>query len=80
MLSWLVSTSLRLRVLVVALALLVLLGGSNALRELPFDVFPEFAPPVIEIQTEAPGLSAPEVETLVSVPLEAALQDRKSVV
>ena len=37
------------------------------------DVFPEFAPPLVEIQTEAPGLSTEEVESLVSVPLENAL-------
>ena len=40
---------------------------------LPLDVFPEFAPPLIEVQTEAPGLSTEEVESLISVPLENAL-------
>ena len=43
------------------------------MRDVPFDVFPEFAPPLVEVQTEAPGLSALEVESLVSVPLESAL-------
>ena len=36
-------------------------------------MFPEFAPPLVEIQTEAPGLSSSDVEALISVPLEAAM-------
>jgi CzcA family heavy metal efflux pump len=73
MLSWLVATSLRLRVLVVALAALALGLGAWLVPGLPLDVFPEFAPPLVEIQTEAPGLSTEEVESLVSIPLESAL-------
>ena len=41
--------------------------------QIPFDVFPEFAPPLVEIQTEAPGMSTAEVESLVTVPLENVL-------
>ncbi len=73
MISWLVSTSLRLRVLVVALAVLTVVVGVQTAKKTPFDVFPEFAPPLVEIQTEAPGLSTEEVESLVTVPLENAL-------
>lgn len=73
MLSWLVSTSLRMRVVVLALSVGLLLVGFRALRDAPLDVFPEFAPPYVEIQTEAPGLSSEEVESLVTVPLENAL-------
>ena len=40
---------------------------------MPLDVFPEFAPPMVEIQTEAPGLSTEEVESLVTVPIETAV-------
>ncbi|HPU16523.1 MAG TPA: efflux RND transporter permease subunit, partial [Polymorphobacter sp.] len=40
---------------------------------MPLDVFPEFAPPLVEIQTEAPGLSTEEVESLVTIPLETAV-------
>ena len=47
--------------------------GIRAPRDAPLDVFPEFAPPLVEIQTEAPGLSTEEVESLVTVPLENAL-------
>src|SRR5262245_44438783 len=73
MLSWLVSTSLRFRAVVLALAVLLLVGGIQTAQKTPLDVFPEFAPPLVEIQTEAPGLSAEEVESLITVPLENAL-------
>ena len=46
--------------------------GIRAANNAPFDVFPEFAPPLVEIQTEAPGLSSADVEALISVPLEGA--------
>ena len=45
--------------------------GGPATR--PSTCFPEFAPPLVEIQTEAPGLSSSDVEALISVPLEAAM-------
>jgi CzcA family heavy metal efflux pump len=47
--------------------------GSWQLQKMPVDVFPEFAPPRVEIQTPSLGLSASEVEELVTVPLEDAL-------
>lgn len=70
---WLVTTSVRLRFVVVALSAILAVVGARGARDAPFDVFPEFAPPLIEIQTEAPGLSTSDVESLVSVPLESAL-------
>ncbi len=70
---WLVEMSLRLRVAVVAAAVLLIVGGLRTIPEMPLDVFPEFAPPYVEIQTEAPGLSAEEVENLITFPLENAL-------
>ena len=71
--SWLVSLSLRHRIVVVALTVVLAISASRTLRTTPLDVFPEFAPPLVEIQTEAPGLSTEEVESLVTVPLENAL-------
>jgi CzcA family heavy metal efflux pump len=71
--NWIVSTSLRLRVLVVALSVVLMIVGVRSALHAPLDVFPEFAPPLVEIQTEAPGLSTEEVESLVSQPLENAL-------
>ncbi len=73
MMQWLVSTSLRLRVAIVVLTLVLMIAGSRILSTTAFDVFPEFAPPLVEIQTEAPGLSTAEVEALVTVPIENSL-------
>ena len=73
MLSSLIESSVRLRVVVLALGIVLMVVGSRAIRTAPLDVFPEFAPPVVEVQTEAPGLSTEEVENLVTVPLENAL-------
>jgi CzcA family heavy metal efflux pump len=73
MMRWILATSLRLRVSIVALTLVLLIAGSRTLGKARFDVFPEFAPPLVEIQTESPGLSAAEVEILVTVPVENAL-------
>ena len=70
MLNWLVSTSLQIRIVVIALAAITLIAGPRILRDVPLDVFPEFAPPLVEIQTEGPGLSPTEVESLVTVPIE----------
>ncbi len=70
---WLVTTSLHLRVAVVALAAVLMIYGIRTVGDTPLDVFPEFAPPLVEIQTEGPGLSTDEVESLISVPIENAL-------
>lgn len=70
---WLISTSLRLRVAVAAAAVLLMIWGLDSVRKAPLDVFPEFAPPLVEIQTEAPGLSTSEVESLISVPIEDSM-------
>ena len=73
MLKNVVATALRLRIAVLALSVLLIVVGIRMLPRMPLDVFPEFAPPYVEVQTEAPGLSAEEVENLVTVPLESAL-------
>ena len=70
---WLVSTALRFRTLVVAAAITLIIVGVHTADDVPIDVFPEFAPPRVEIQTEAPGLSTEEVESLVTVPIENSL-------
>ncbi|HZY27954.1 MAG TPA: efflux RND transporter permease subunit [Jiangellaceae bacterium] len=65
---------MRLRFIVVAIAAMMMYFGLAQIRDMPVDVFPEFAPPRVEIQTPSLGLSAGEVESLVTVPLEQALQ------
>lgn len=73
MMRWIIETSLRLRVAVVVLMIILFIAGSRIVSQTRFDVFPEFAPPLVEVQTEAPGLSSAEVEVLVSIPIENAL-------
>jgi CzcA family heavy metal efflux pump len=73
MIRWLIEHAIRLRVAVVILMLAFAVIAVTIVRQAPFDVFPEFAPPLVEIQTEAPGLSTEEVERLVTVPLEYGL-------
>jgi CzcA family heavy metal efflux pump len=73
MMRWIVERALKLRLVVVALAIVLIVAGSRAAQNTPLDVFPEFAPPLVEIQTEAPGLSTGEVESLVTIPLENAM-------
>src|SRR5919204_4494112 len=71
---WIVGSSLRFRFLIVAVGIAMLGFGAQQLRAMPVDAFPEFAPPRVEVQTLCVGLSAAEVESLVTVPLEQALQ------
>ena len=78
MLRALVHFSLRFRSVVVALAVLLLGYGLYIASRTRLDVFPEFAPPMVIIQTEAPGLSPEEVEQLVTRPIENALNGSPS--
>ena len=73
MMRWIVATSLRFRLLVVFAAAAMMAFGVSELRNTPVDVFPEFSPPRVEIQTPTLGLSASEVEEYVTVPLEEQL-------
>ena len=70
---FIVASSLRFRFLVMAAAAALMFFGVQELHDEKVDVFPEFAPTRVEIQTACLGLSAQEVEELVSVPLEDAL-------
>jgi len=65
-----ISFSVRYRGVVIALGCLLLALGLASLLGAKYDVFPEFAPPVVSIQTEAPGLTPEQVEMLVTTPIE----------
>jgi CzcA family heavy metal efflux pump len=73
LMGWIVGVSLRFRFLVLALACGMMALGSGVLPAMRMDVFPEWAPPRVEIQTACLGLSTSDVESLVTVPLEQAL-------
>ena len=69
----LIAFAVRFRWIVLALAGLLLFTGVVALGQAKYDVFPEFAPAQVAIQTEAPGLSPEQVEQLVTTPIESAI-------
>ncbi|MGH7253187.1 MAG: efflux RND transporter permease subunit, partial [Nitrospiraceae bacterium] len=71
MLRWIIGSSLRLRLVVVTLAAFLMVFGFTQLRNMPVDALPEFSRPYVEIQIEALGLSAQEMEALITTPLEA---------
>ena len=68
-----IDACIRFRLLVIALAAVAMVLGIIQLSRMPADVLPETSPVTVDIQTEAPGLSAPEVEALVTTPLEKNL-------
>ncbi|MDE2149205.1 MAG: efflux RND transporter permease subunit [Gammaproteobacteria bacterium] len=79
MLSAIVRASLAHPRIVTAASVLVAMLGGAALLSARFDVFPDFAPPHVLVQTEAPGLDARQVEALVTRPLEGLLLGTENV-
>jgi len=73
MFTILVTQSLRHRVLVLALSAALVLFGLYTVPRLPVDVFPDLNRPTVTIMTEAEGLAPPEVEVLVSFPIETQM-------
>ncbi len=73
MLSMLVRFSIRYCGIIITLAVLILFYGSYRLTVAGLDIFPEFAPKRVIIQSEAPGLSAEQVEVLVTRPIEMSI-------
>ena len=73
MMRWIVGTSLRLRFLMLVGSALLIVFGTTQFRGMPVDVYPEFAPPKVEVQVLCLGMPAADVESLVTVPMEQAL-------
>jgi len=73
MFRFLVTASLRNRLLVIAASLVLVLLGIFSARRLPVDVFPDLNKPTVTILTESEGLAPPEVEQLVSFPIETQM-------
>src|SRR6266540_1974890 len=70
---WLIDGCLKARVPIVVIAAALLFLGYKDVRDMPVDTLPEFGPTTVEIQTEALGLSANEVEQMITVPMEQDL-------
>ncbi len=73
LMRWIVASSLRFRWLVVFAAAALIIFGVSASRKASIDVYPEFAPPRVEVQTVALGNSSQQVEQLITIPLEEQL-------
>jgi CzcA family heavy metal efflux pump len=73
MLNSILKWSIAQRWLVVIASVVITIWGLITVSQMPLDVFPEFAPPEVEIQTEASGLAPEEVETLVTIPIESGI-------
>ena len=74
MFAWIIRFSLKFRFLLVAVSVAMLVLGYQQMRTMPVDVFPEFAPPKVEIQTPGPGMTGAEVEELITIPMEDVLR------
>lgn len=73
MLDKIISFSLRNRVLIAVVAVVIAVGGSYIASRMEVDVFPDLNAPTVAVMTEAPGMAAEEVEQTVTYPLETAL-------
>ncbi|MBD2163473.1 efflux RND transporter permease subunit [Calothrix membranacea FACHB-236] len=73
MLSAIIKWAIARRWLVVLSAIILTIWIFRTIIQMPLDVFPSFAPPQVEIQTEAPGLAPEELESLVTLPIESAI-------
>ena len=73
MFRWIIGSSLQFRFIVLGIAVALVAFGALQLKKMPIDIFPEFSAPTVQVQTEAIGLSANEVESLITLNLEELL-------
>ena len=79
MIRALIDFSIRFRGVIIALACVLTGYGIYVVKNAKYDVYPEFAPPEVVVQTEAPGLSPEQVEALVTQPIENTLNGVASI-
>ncbi len=73
MLNRIIQYSLDNRMLIIFLSLMLLVGGLLTVKEMEIDVFPDLTAPTVVVLTDAHGMAAEEVETLVTFPIESSL-------
>jgi len=73
MLNWLITTSLKNRLLIAVLAALLILVGGKSLLQLPIDAFPDTTPVQVQINTTVPAFNAEEAEAQITIPVELAI-------
>ena len=73
MLHWIITTSLKNRLLVLVITAALAVAGARAIKELPIDAFPDTTPVQVQINTTLPALNAEEAEAQVTIPIELAL-------
>jgi len=73
MFNRLIAWSLHNRLIVLALTIILFIAAGYALQRMSVDVFPEFAPPQVVVQTEVSGMAPQDVESLITYPLESAI-------
>jgi Cu/Ag efflux pump CusA len=73
MFNHIIAWALHNRLIVLALTVVLFLAGAYSLQRMSVDVFPEFAPPQVVLQTEAPGMAPQDVESLITYQLESAI-------
>ena len=73
MFTWLLNFSLKNRLIVILIGLIIMAYGAFALQSMPVDVFPDLNKPTVTVMTEAGGMASEEVEQLITFPLETVM-------
>ncbi|MDP3671429.1 MAG: efflux RND transporter permease subunit [Telluria sp.] len=73
MFDYIIHASLRQRLLVLGVSLLLIIYGALTVRKMPVDVFPDLNKPMVTLMTEAGGMAPEEVEQMITFPVEAAM-------